>query len=238
MPPILPTPFGTAEEPRVRVRGEAMVEAQPELATIHVTVTARGKDRRHTLEELTRRNSAVLDLLKTRSEAVDSVDSGAFSITPELDDRRGEKVRAYQGRVLIRAALTDFTVLGELTTRLADLELTRVAGPWWSLRPDSPVHREARQKAVHEAVQRAREYAEALGAELKALLDLADTGLDRDPSMPYGRFGRGEARARAGGPPGASAAPALQLEPKLQRVSAEVTASFSMTRPDLRAGRS
>ncbi|GAB2608458.1 hypothetical protein GCM10027168_46850 [Streptomyces capparidis] len=229
MPPILPTPFGTADEPRLTVRGEAVVEAEPELATVRVTVGARGRDRRATLDELGRRNNAVLDLLQRHTEAVERLDTSAFTVTPELADRRGEKVRAHRGRVLIRVTLTDFAALGELATRIADLDLTRVDGPWWSLRHDSPVHREARRRAVHEAVQRAREYAEALGAELRALLELADTD-----TAPAGRGGGPELAAFAHrSAAGAEETVPLRLEPEIQTVSAQVTAQFTITRPDL-----
>jgi len=44
--------------------------------------------------------------------------------------------------------IRDFTVLGELMARLADGELVTMAGPWWSLRPDSPVYRQARIAAI------------------------------------------------------------------------------------------
>ena len=60
--------------------------------------------------------------------------------------------------------------------RLADQDQVEVAGPWWSLRPDSPAHREARHAAIADALLRAREYAEALGARVTALLELADAG--------------------------------------------------------------
>ena len=167
------------------MRGEARLEVDPEIARIGVTVSARGTDRRSALEDLTRRNSAVLDLIKSYGEAVEKLETGAFSITPELTRHgRGERVRAYHGRVHITAELSDFTALGELTTRLADLELTRVDGPWWALRPDSPAHGEARRQAVQEAVQRAREYAEALGARLAALVELADLGAEN--AVAYG----------------------------------------------------
>ncbi|MDX2691922.1 SIMPL domain-containing protein, partial [Streptomyces scabiei] len=161
------------------VRGEAHLEVDPEIARITVTVLARGKDRRTALDDLTRRNTTVLDLLKTYGQAVERLETGAFSLTPELKEKgRGERIQAYHGRVHITADLTDFTTLGELTTRLADLDLTRVDGPWWSLRPASPAHRKARQQAVKEAVQRAREYAEALDTTLAALVELADIGAE------------------------------------------------------------
>lgn len=224
---------GTPDAPRIAVRGEAHIEAEPELARIGITVSARGTDRRTALEDLTRRNTHVLDLVKSYGDAIDKIATGALSITPELTKRgRGERVRTYHGRVHITAHLTDFTALGELTTRLADLDLTSVDGPWWSLRPTSPVHAQARQQAVREAVQRAREYAEALDTTLAALIEIADIGADapttadRFPPPPGARMA-----AYAGA--GAEPAPALDLEPQRQRVRAEVNARFTMHPPTL-----
>ncbi|MGW7359888.1 SIMPL domain-containing protein [Streptomyces sp. NPDC054802] len=226
-------PYATPEQPRVAVRGEARIEFDAEIARIGITVSARGKDRRAALEDLTRRNSAALDLVKSYGEAVEKLETGAFSVTPELTEKgRGEHVRAYHGRVHITAVLADFTALGELTTRLADLELTRVTGPWWSLRPDSPAHGEARRQAVREAVQRAREYAEAIGGSLAALVELADIGAEA-PAPAYAMPAPpGAVRGFAGGA-AAESAPALDLEPKRQTVYAQVNARFTMTPPEL-----
>lgn len=225
-------PYGTPETPRVAVRGEARLEFDPEIARIGVAVSARGTDRRTALEDLTRRNSAVLDLIKSYGEAVEKLETGAFSISPELGRHgRGERVRAYHGRVHITAELSDFTALGELTTRLADLELTQVNGPWWALRPDSPAHGEARRQAVRGAVQRAREYAEALGARLSALVELADLGAENVD--PYTPVAYGATRGSGYGGAAPEMAPALDLEPQRQTVYAQVNARFTMTPPQL-----
>ncbi|AZQ34072.1 SIMPL domain-containing protein [Streptomyces cyaneochromogenes] len=224
-------PYGTPDAPRIAVRGEAHLEVDPEIARIGVTVASRGKDRRAALDDLTRRNTTVLDLIKTYGDAVERLETGAFSISPELKDKgRGERVHAYHGRVHITAVLTDFTALGELTTRLADLDLTRVDGPWWALRPDSPAHREARQQAVREAVQRAREYAEALGSSLAALVELADIGAE---NAPYPQAPGGRMRSMAYATAEDTAAAPLDLEPERQHVHAQVNARFTMTPPQL-----
>ncbi|MFF7329298.1 SIMPL domain-containing protein [Streptomyces sp. NPDC090306] len=226
-------PHGTPDAPRVSVTGEARLEVDPEIARIGITVNARGKDRRSALQDLTRRNNAALDLVRSYGDAVHRLETGAFSITPELARHgRGERVRTYTGGVHLTAELTDFTALGELTTRLADLELTRVSGPWWALTPDSPAHRRARGQAVREAVQRAREYAEALGTTLAALVELSDTGADTpQPHLPPP--GRMRAAAAPGAAPGDDTAPALDLEPQRQHVSARVDARFTMLPPAL-----
>lgn len=225
-------PYGTPEAPRLAVRGETHLEVDPEIARIGITVSARGTDRREALADLTRRNATALDLVKSYGDAIERVETGTFSISPELTRHgRGERVRAYHGTVHITAELTDFTALGELTTRLADLDLTSVDGPWWALRPDSPARRRARQEAVREAVQRAREYAEALGTTLTALVELAD--IDAENAQPYppapGRAMRSMAFA---GAPDEESAP-LDLEPQRQHIHAQVNARFTMAPPEL-----
>lgn len=229
----VPAAFGTPEAPRVAVRGEARLEFDPEIARIGVTVSARGSDRRDALEALSRRNAQVLELLRGYGEAVEKLSTGAFSVTPELAEKgRRERVRTYHGRVHVAAVVGDFTVLGELTARLAELEMTRVEGPRWSLRPDSPAHREARQQAVREAVTRAREYAGALGARLVALVELADLGAEG--GLPPGPPPPGALRAAAyGGPAAPGGVPELDLEPQVQTVQAQVNARFVMTAPEL-----
>ncbi|MFF8531368.1 SIMPL domain-containing protein [Streptomyces sp. SAS_267] len=230
-PPAVP--YGTPDTPRIAVRGEARLEVDPEIARITITVTARGKDRRETLADLTRRNTLALDLVKTYGDAVERLETSALTITPELGRHgRGERVRTHHGLVHITAELNDFTALGELTTALADLDLTRVDGPWWALRPDSPAHRTARQQAVREAVQRAREYAEALDTTLTALVELADTGAeDTHPRVPQST--RALSRAAYGAAPTEDEPAPLDLEPQRQHVRAQVDARFTMAPPRL-----
>lgn len=225
-------PYGTPDAPRVAVRGEAQLEVDPEIARIGITVTARGTDRRDTLSDLTHRNTTALDLVKSYGDAVEHIETGTLSITPQLTEHgRRERIRAHHGHVHTTAELTDFTALGELTTRLADLDLTSVTGPWWALRPDSPAHREARRTAVHDAVRRAREYADALGATLVALLELSDSGLGPGRPTPAGRSLHRAAHTE--GMAQAETPDAMELEPVRQIVTAQVEAHFVMTPPRL-----
>jgi uncharacterized protein YggE len=127
--------------------------------------------------------------------------------------------------VATTVTVSDFTALGDLMLRLADQDQVEVVGPWWSLRPDSPAHREARHAAISDALLRAREYAEALGARVTALIELADAGAAERPMtsrMAYGIGGGTE-----GGPP------ELELDPQPQTVQAAVQARFAISEPVL-----
>jgi uncharacterized protein YggE len=224
-------PYGTPTAPRVAVHGEAHLDVDPDLVRISITVTARGTDRRGTLSDLTRRNTAALDLVRSYGDVVERLETGTLAITPQLTERgHRERVRAYHGHVSTTVELTDFTALAELTTRLAELDLTGIDGPWWALRPDSPVHRAARLAAVHDAVRRARDYAEALDATLVALVELSDSSPYVVPASAddglYGAVG-------TEGLDGAEPPDALRLQPARQIVTAHVEAQFVMTPPRL-----
>ncbi|MEV8002448.1 SIMPL domain-containing protein [Streptomyces parvus] len=233
-----PTPaphpsHGTPTAPRATVRGEAHLEVDPEIARITVTLTARNTDRRTTLDDLNRRNTTTLDLIKGYGDAVEKLETGTLTIRPELARHgRGERIRAYHGSIQLTANLGDFTVLGELVARLADQELTRVDGPWWALRPTSPHHAAARRQAVQEALQRAREYAEALDTRIDALLELSDTGTVGGPTFATAAYGGAGVMRSARAETATDAAP-VDLEPVRQNVDAQVEAAFTLIPPNL-----
>ncbi|MFH8257404.1 SIMPL domain-containing protein [Streptomyces roseolus] len=203
----------TPQAPQVTVRGEGLIEVEPELARLAVTVTARGADRSPVLADLTRRNAEVLDLVKARGAAVAKLETSGLSIAPERPRRgKGERTRIHRGHVRITAELTDFAALGELVAELADREQVEVDGPWWELRQDSEA------------------YAEALGTSLGSLLELSDAG---PPGPGAGRGGGFSPVLTAFAAEEPGGAPALDLEPQRRTVTAEVVARFTMLPPAL-----
>lgn len=214
----------------ISVRGETTLEVDPELCEFSVTVQARGPERTGVLSRLTERNNETLTQIRgTWPEAVERIESGGVSVYPEAKGRgKGEQVKAYVGSVRIQVVVKDFTVVGDMIVRLADAESRSVNGPFWRLRTDSAVYRQARKEAVAEAVSRAKEYAAAVGSTITGLLELADTGLSASGApQPAGRM----YAARSGLGSGSYDAP-LELEPVRQNVYASVEARFSATQPE------
>jgi uncharacterized protein len=224
----------------ISVRGEASLIVEPELVDLTVVVSTQAKDRREAFERLVKRNDEVLELLRSYGDSVDEVESSGVAVHPEV--RRGgreEKVRSYRGAVRIEVAVADFSVLGDIVARVADLEAAHLEGPRWRLRRDSPVYRKARTRAVREALTRAQDYAEALGARITGLIELADTGLmqsqvQRRPAAWAAAARAPQPAAPAGAAFGAGtpeAPPTLDLEPVSQEVRASVEARFCATQP-------
>jgi uncharacterized protein len=208
------------DSPVVVVRGESWHEVPPEIARFSVTVAARDRDRKSTLTRLAERAEAVRALIDGYGAAVERRETGGLHVYPQMK-KPSEKVSVYEGTVTTTVTMVDFTVLGELMLRLAERDQASVAGPWWEVRPDSPVHREARRAAISAAIVRAREYAEAVGARVTRLLEINDVGTGPQPMRAFAVGFRG----------GEEAAPQLDLDPQVQTVQASVEARFSISEP-------
>jgi uncharacterized protein YggE len=210
------------DEPIVAVRGEVRRDVPPEIAQFSVEVMARDADRQTALSRLTDRAEGLRALLAEYADAVERRETSGMYLHPDVKKSRSERVTAYQGSLTTTVTVTDFDVLGELMLRLGNQEQTRVYGPWWSVRPDSPAHREARRAAITDAIARARDYAEAVGARLVRLVEISDIAAETHlVARAMGFSGRG----------GGDEALALELEPQPQTVRAQVALKFTMTEP-------
>ena len=215
--------------PLLSVRGEATLEVAPEIVGLTITISARDTKRERVLEALSRRNDECLSLLKGCGDGVEKIETTGLCVYPETAwFTRKERVRSYEGTIRIHATIVDFSSVGELAARLADNDMTTLAGPWWRLRPGSPVHRQVRQEAARDAVERARAYAEAIGSRLTGLVEMADEAatLASVRSAADEEFMRSYAAGERAEPP------PIQLEPQRQVVSARVAARFTISEPE------
>lgn len=217
------------DAPIVAVRGEAVQEVAPEIARFSVTVAARDSDRATVLTRLGRRTDAVRAVLDSYGPAVELRETGTVAVQPEWK-RSGERVSAYHASLSTTVTVVDFAALGDLMLRLADEEQTSVYGPWWALRPASDRYRAARRAAIDDAVARAREYAEAVGARLVRLLEVTDVGMSTPQPVTMAFAASGLGRGAGDGPPD------LQLEPQRQTITAALEMRFTITEPAVLAG--
>src|SRR5262252_4844258 len=98
-----------ATEPVISVRGEAVLEVEPEIAIVWVSVLARDKDRQRAVKLLADRNSRVTAEIK--------------------DGRARERITGYLAQANLTATVRNFDVLGDLVVGLADREMVTVTGP-------------------------------------------------------------------------------------------------------------
>ncbi|HEY2044502.1 MAG TPA: SIMPL domain-containing protein [Jatrophihabitans sp.] len=218
----------TPSAPFVSVRGEAIVQAAPDLAQLSITVTAQDSDRARTVSVLADRAATVQALLDQYAAGIEKSQTSQLSVYPEVKGGRGERVRRYTGTVTHSVTVKDFDVLSDLIVAVNEIELAQISGPWWQLRSDSPVYRQARLAAVTDAKQRAREYAAAFGAEIIGLVEVSDLGMSSSGAPVQMSMA---AMARPAGQWQDDVA--FDLQPAQQDVHGQVEARFTMSQPDL-----
>jgi uncharacterized protein len=227
------------DQPLVSVRGETVLEVEPEIATVSVALLARDATPDEVLARLRERSQRMNGVIERFGAMVEKVETAAVRVIPEFKDNKPkERIVGYVGELRTTITVCDFTYLGELVGQASRGDLIAVTGPWWSLRPTSPVYRKSRILAVEDAVRRAREYADAVGSELTGLLEIADVGLSTvgtsPPHLVTAAAATGVAHAAGNGyGPNGTVHHELNLEPARQTVRAQVEARFHMSAPDL-----
>ncbi|SFF79671.1 SIMPL domain-containing protein [Blastococcus tunisiensis] len=218
--PQVPAPG--AGTPQVVVRGEAVLQVEPEIADVWVTVRVRARDRQTALERCRAAQERVSAVAAEAADAVESLETTGASVHLEVRDRRapGEPVAT----VSTRLTVARLDAVGDLVVALGRLDDVDVSGPTWRLRPDSPAVERARLEAVTDAVRRARQYAAAFGARVTGLLEVSDAGLGGGglrvaaPMASMARFESDELQ--------------LDLTPPRQEVHGAVEVRFAMSEPD------
>ena len=209
-------PAGAA--PVVTVRGEAQLEGPPDLATLTLTLHASGDSAERTRGQLADGSVAVPKLLQQYEAAIERSSTSGVHVAPVFNRRTPTKIMGYQGTFTTQIVVSDFEFLSPLVLALTTLSNSQLDGPWWSLRADNPMYREARIAAIADARRRADDYAAAFGTTVAGLVEVSDlnTGFNGVREM------RTFAMAK-----GAEDTP-FEFEPATQTVSGQVTVRFSL----------
>lgn len=208
--------------PLVTVRGEAELVSAPDLATISATVHTSGPDADTVRRGLAEASARIRSVVDGNQQALERHSTSGLHVGPVFSGRGARRISGYRGSLTSELVVADFAALPTILAALTALDGAQVNGPWWSLRPTNPVHRQVRIAAIAAARQRAADYAAAFDATLGALIEVSDLegSFQPQPRMATLAF----ARDAGGG----SAEPELDLEPAEQRVAAQVTVRFQL----------
>ena len=209
-------PIGSA--PLVTVRGEAQLEGPPDLATVGLTLHASGESPEATRSQLAEGSAKVAGLLAEFETAVERSSTSGVHVFPVFNRRTPPKITGYQGTFSTQIVVADLESLSALVLALTALPNSQLDGPWWSLRHDNAMYREARLAAIADARQRAVDYAAAFGTAVADLVEVSD--------LNTGFGGVREMRAFAVGK--GAEDDAFEFEPAMQTVSGQVTVRFSL----------
>lgn len=203
--------------PIVTVRGEARLEVPPDLATLSVTVHGSGSSANTVRDQLAIASGRLREVLAKHAAAIARSSTSGLHVGPVFG--KGNKITGYQGSFSASVEIADFDALSDVVFALTPLPNSQVDGPWWSLAPDHPAHREVRIAAIADARRRAEDYAEAVRRTLGDIVEISDL---------EGGFGGPSMRMAKGFAMDAESAPSFDFEPALQSVAGQVTVRYQL----------
>lgn len=223
--------------PVVSVRAEARRTVAPDYATLSSAITVSRGSKAAALQAA----GAALERLTADLASLGgvplTVDTGrrpltwsAGSATTRLEREHNEQTGRLEptGRVtatvFVVMAIRAFETLDALDAVLANHETLAVHGVEWDVDRDNPAWPEVRAAAIHAAIGKGHDYADALGGSLHQVEQIADVGLLGGESAPEAQR-LGAFRGRAAGfaePPDTPS-----LDPVPQELTATIEARFT-----------
>lgn len=178
---------------KISVNGHATIPKLAERAVLSVGIASEGSSKEWVVEEVTTSTKHLRNMLEEMSPMDDTEEAKQTSKISDWSmtslqttshmptNNNGEPIegatRVYEAEVTFDIRFRDFEALGPIATKLAAMPHVQVDRVDWILTPQTEQSylSELRKMAARDALQRARDYAEALGLEHVVAVELEET---------------------------------------------------------------
>src|SRR4029077_4956545 len=165
----------TNDRATVTARGDAVVAGTPDEGIWDVMVDALDASPDAALADVGRRTGELQGVLDALGVPKERRSTTGVSVREEFDHTDGKQVhRGFRASNVLTIRLTDPTVAGRLIQGAVEHAGAHVAGPRWWIAPDNPARVEACRQAATEAKRKAEAFADALGLELGAVVEIRE----------------------------------------------------------------
>jgi hypothetical protein len=202
--------------PTVTVIGEAVLRAEPDEATVVVTMSALADTPGPALAEVAGRSEALGAVLDELGVGAPDRATTGVTVYEEFDHTKaGRRSLGHRAAATVTVRLDDLEVISRLVMRATTELAAHVEGPRWRVAAENPVRLEAARQAAAAGRRKAEAYAEGLGARVGRLVKL------KEPEDP--RFHRASTMAFA-----ASGGSEMPIDPGEQEIAATIELTFTL----------
>lgn len=192
--PLAMVSAGQAQEmqpiPKIVVSGEGEATVSPDMALLSLAVVRQAKTAREALDANNEAMASVIKAMKEAGIEARDIQTSGLSISPQYvypDERNGEKeprITGYEVTNALSLRVRDLTKLGEVIDQSVTLGVNQGGGITFTNDDPSATLKEARKRAVTDAMEKARTLAEAAGVELGDVLQISEQSFT-PPPRPY-----------------------------------------------------
>jgi uncharacterized protein YggE len=211
----------------ITVSGEGEVFAIPDLATFSFSILGEGKTVPEAQKKATEKNNAVIKMLKDEGVAEKDIVSQP-SVNPKYASQpctgwscpTSSEIVGYQANYYITVKLRDAEKAGDITAKLAVLNVSNLSGVSYTIDNDEALRQEARTKAIEDAREEAKKLAKDLGVRLSEIVSFSEGGQGYQADFMSARVMKAESAA--------GAVPAPDLPMGENRISSTVSVTFKI----------
>jgi uncharacterized protein len=201
----------------VKVRGDAFIRAEPDEATLWITLTALRDSPSAALRDVSARADALAKMLDGLGIVRTERSTTGITVNEEFEHvAEGRRSLGHRAATRVSVRLTDPEMIGRLIERAVEELAARIDGPHWQIAPDNPARLQAAREAAADAERKARAYAEGIGGKLGPPLELSEPDPGHVPIRAMAA-----ARRSSGGDP-------FPVEPGEQEVAASIDITFAL----------
>jgi len=186
---------------RVLVTGDSIVKAQPDTATLLISVVTQGKRAIDAQQENASKSDAVIRATKAALPGAEVKTSG-YSVQPQRVYRENQPptITGYEARNTVTVTFSDLGKVGTVIDAASQAGANDIGGVMFTLKQDRPARDQALSEATREAVSKARVIAQALGGRVVRIVEVQEEGFRQPIPVMQEAFIAGAKRADVGTP--------------------------------------
>ncbi len=181
------TPAG----PHISTSGSAVIQAEPDMATLTINVTVKEKDASAAKAQADKRVAQYFDFLKTQGIEKKDINAANISTSPDYvyDKEKEESViRGYNASRSVTVKVYDLNKLNTLLDGALKSGLNDISAVEFGVNNPEKYRAEVRQKAIDDAVSQAKAVAKGFGSELGAVYSIGYNAPQPVPVMARGKM--------------------------------------------------
>ena len=169
---------------RVTVAGETNMKAQPDAATVVLSVITQNAQALNAQADNARKSEAVIQALKASAGTDQEIKTSDYSLQPQYDDRYNKlpKIIGYEARNSVMVTMGDLSKVGAVIDAASRAGANSVENVSFILRDNSPARGQALAEASRQAMTKAQSIAQAMGGRVVRVVEQQEAGTTGTPS--------------------------------------------------------
>lgn len=173
-----------AAERTINVEGIGIGATKPDMAELRVTAVANEKTAAVAMNKVSEKARAILKTLEASGVAAQDIQTGSIMLNPlyprqkDTTDKAPEVI-GYRASIDNRVRVRQLDSLGKVLDGLSKVGTDRLDSIRFFVSDPVVMHTAARKMAVREAMDKAKELAQAAGVELGEIINITDVGQSR-----------------------------------------------------------